>query len=192
MTVELEKLIAMAPDILKFIIPGYICVRVFAKLACVKISSVEQWILSVVISFCTITLVETVIAALNRVFTIWELVFWCLILDVLFGVLGALLWRSPWLEKVMTQKLGATLFDGALHNAIDWNEASVVRVDLKSDSSYYVGYVSMVDETSDGWITISAPVQYDSKDNIIASHKGDYKIIMAIPLSDAKRIQIMN
>ena len=192
MTVELEKLIALAPDILKFLIPGYICLRVFAKVACFKIGALEQWILSVVISFCTVALVETIISALGRVFAVWELVLWCIGLDFLFGVAGALIWKSSLLEKVMKQKLGSTLFDGALQNAIDWKEASVTCVYLKSESSYYVGYVVMVDETNDGWITISAPIHYDASHNILSTNEGEHKTIMAIPLADVKCIKIIN
>lgn len=192
MTVELDKLIALAPDILKFIIPGYICIRVFAKLACIKINAVEQWILSVVISFCTVALIETVVSAFGYTLFSWSFTLSCIILDCLFGFIGALIWNSSWFEKIMRQELGATLVDGALYNAIDWKEASVVCVYLKSEAFYYVGYARMIDETNDGWITISAPVQYDSDDIIVVSHDGDYKTIMAIPLSDVKRIQIMN
>lgn len=192
MTVELDQLIALAPDILKFMIPGYICLHILAKLACIKVNAAEQWVLSVAISFCTIALVEAITSMLEHVLGTWEIVLWCIAADCLLGVLGALIWNSSWLKRLMAQKLGATLFDGALHNAIDWKEASAVCVYLKSETTFYAGYVTMVDDTDHGWITISAPIQYDSDHNVVVSHEGDYKTIMAIPLSDVKRIQIVN
>lgn len=192
MSINLSDLINIAPDVLKFITPGFFFILVFTKLACVKIESTEKWILSAVISFASISFIESSVSALNRTITIWELSFCCITVCVAGGAILAWLWSSDWAKEFIKSNFGATLFDGALNNAIDWNKSSYVCVYLKSTDDYYTGNIVMTDENKDGWLTISAPVLRNCKDTVIVSHDGELDVIMVIPIADVKRIKVIN
>ena len=118
--------------------------------------------------------------------------FWCILIDVLSAVVLSALWNTDWFRNLVKTKIGATLYDGALQNAIDWNEASYVCVYLKSTDSYFAGNIVMIDNNTDGYITISAPVHYDANHSVIASNEQSVDVIMAIPIDDVKRIKIIN
>ena len=192
MTLDLNEILSLAPDLLNFIIPGYIFLCIFKKITCIQVESTPQWIWSVVISYSTIALAETVIALFDRYFRFWELVFWCIVIDATFSIILALIWNSRRFQNFIKSKIGVTLYDGALQNAIDWQEASYVCVYLNSTDSYFSGNIVMIDETPNGHITFSAPVQYDANHNVISSNENDINVVMAVPLSDVKRIKIIN
>lgn len=192
MTLDLNEILSLAPELLNFIIPGYIFLCIFKKITCIQVESTPQWIWSVVISYSTIALAETVIALFDRYFRFWELVFWCIVIDVTFSIILALIWNSRRFQNFIKSKIGVTLYDGALQNAIDWQEASYVCVYLNSTDSYFSGNIVMIDETPNGHITFSAPIQYDANHNVISSNENDINVVMAVPLSDVKRIKIIN
>lgn len=180
------------PELMNYAIPGYLFLRIFKYITCMKSDSDSDWLWSIVVSYITIAFVQAVISLFGRYFCPWELVFWCIAVDALFAIPVAFIWRSKWLQDFAKGKLGSTLHDGALQNAIDWNEASYVCVYLKDDERYYTGNIFMVDEVADGWLTISAPVLRDSNNVILASNEKDLNVIMAIPLADVKSIKIIN
>lgn len=192
MTVNLNDLFVLAPNILNYLIPGCIFLYIFRKIACVELDAVAQWVASVAISYCTIAVVETVISKTGRVFNFWESVFWYIIVDIALGFCCSITWKSKWVTEFMKSKVGATLSDGALHNAFDWNQASYICVYLKSEDWYFAGNLVMADDKPDGWITISAPVQYSANHDVIATNQNDLNVIMAIPIADIKRIRIIN
>lgn len=192
MTINLQDFMDLAPQILSYIIPGFLFVIVFTKLACIKIDTTFYWVLSIAVSYCTRAFVRAAISQFGRVFDFWETVFWCIMLDACMGVVFALIWQSKGLSRFVKDKAGATLYDGALKNAFDWDEASYVCVYPKNEPCYWSGYLMMADDKPDGWITISAPVQYDCDHNKMFSNENDPNVIMAFPLSDVKRIRIIN
>ena len=192
MSINLADLIDGAPDILKFVIPGFCFVLIFTKLTCTKIESIEKWILSVVVSFTSIAFVESIASKLNRTFNTWELSFWCITACALSGVIFSLIWNSNFAKNIFRTKFGATLSDGALNNAIDWDEASYVCVYLNGSDEYYTGYIVMIDEGSSGWLTISSPVLRSADHTIVSSNGDDSNVVMAIPMVDVKRIKIIN
>lgn len=192
MTINLKDLVDLAPQILSYVIPGFLFISIFAKIACIKIDTTIYWVISIAASYCTLAFVGVVISQIDRVFHVWETVFWCIVLDIVLGLILAFAWKSKWLSSFVKVKTGATLYDGALQNAFDWDEASYVCVYLKSESCYWTGYLLMADDKPDGWITISAPVQYDCDHNKMFSNADDFKVIMAFPFSDVKRIRIIN
>ena len=192
MILDLNEILSLMPELMNYAIPGYLFLRIFKYITCMKTDSDGDWLWSVVVSYITIAFVQTAISAVGRYFRPWELVFWCIVVDVLLAVLSALVWKSKWLQDFTKGKLGSTLSDGALQNAIDWKEASYVCVYLKDDDRYYTGNIFMVDENTDGWLTISAPVLRNSDNTILATNADNLNVIMAIPLADIKSIKIIN
>ena len=192
MTINLQDIVDLAPQILSYIIPGFLFVSIFIKLACIKIDTTFYWIFSIAVSYGTRAFVRAAISQFGRVFDFWETVFWCIVLDIAFGIVFSVVWQSKWLREFVKTRAGATLYDGALQNAFDWDNASYVCVYLKSELCYWTGYLMMADNKPDGWITISAPVQYDCDNNKMFSNENDPNVIMAFPLSDVKRIRIIN
>ena len=192
MSINLEELIDITPDILKFVIPGFFFILIFTKLTCTKIESIEKWILSVVISFASISLVECVVSKLDRTFNTWELSFWCIAFCIFSSTIFSLIWNSNFAKNILRTRFGATLNDGALNNAIDWTDASYVCVYLNGSDEYYTGYIVMIDEGSSGWLTISSPVLRSADHTIVSSNGDDSNVVMAIPMVDVKRIKIIN
>lgn len=178
--------------ILKYIVPGATTLLVIYFLSNRKFETSTQWVLSGVISFVTIAILELGADIRGVPWIESGLVVAAVLCDLCFGFGYTKLIRSEWWKSCVAQNFGVITRKGTISYFIDWENGSNVRIVLKTMDEQILGHIKTVgDGDGDGMISVSEPVVFNNDGEELYSREGE-NIHMIIPIADIKYIEIIN
>lgn len=183
-------MIKLIPEILQYIVPGYLGIRTTLLFNGAKKISLELpiWVGSCVVSYVTLSFVNLFVTV-----NIWVINIICILLDVTVGVIVGITVRKYKVKSWLLKFCNITPVNETISNAINWDAGAVLLVTLKSENASFKGFVHTVgDGDGDGWICISEPVKYDKYGNEVYSHIGEERTFLTIPLNDIRYVKIFN
>lgn len=156
-------------------------------------STTSVWVWSCVISFVTLSIVNTISLRFNCGLQVWQTCAICIGIDVIAGIGISIIFRAKWFKRALRMCWAITPVDETISNIIDWEHGSNASIYLNSESCFFVGHIITVgDGAGDGWICISAPIKCGLDGHEIYSHENDKDVYMTFPLTDVKYIKIVN
>jgi hypothetical protein len=179
------EFIKQIPDVLQYVVPGYMALSLFSWLTDIKVQATPKWIWSGLWSFVTVSIIKTWFGEIE----LWPLVTCCVIIDVLIAAICGSFVASGWWRDYIAEHFGLTASDSLISQYIDWENGTNVSVYLKSERACFYGPIKTVGEPDfSGAICIENPTKYDLDGNELYSH--DDGVIIAIPMSDVMYIKI--
>ncbi len=181
-----------APDILRFVIPGFFCVKIVGVIAAKKISSATLWIWSIAISYISVSIVEAVNAVCGWHMAPWYAHLWYVIVSVAIGVTAGVLYRLQFIETVCNKLLGITTHETGLGHVVDWKNGSNLMIYLKGEDAMFLGHAVTTGDENDQSICIRAPIKYDLNGNELFNHETDNDISIVVDKENIKYIMVCN
>lgn len=181
------------PHLLKYIIPGYITLLIVYFLTNKKPGANSQWILSGVISYVTVVLLEYCAYLRDKPWISWGLIVSCVLIDAILGIVYSKFIQSTFWRTYVSKYFGIATRKETISYFVDWENGSNVHIVLKTMDQQILGHIKTVGdgENDDGMICISEPVLSDEYGNEIYSREGE-NVHMIIPIADIKFIEIIN
>lgn len=86
MTVNAQYVVDAIPHILANAVPGYILFSIVSAISYINFNIISQAILSILLSYGTIHIVDMVSIAYGRMLNFWTSTFYCIVFDVICGL----------------------------------------------------------------------------------------------------------
>lgn len=180
------------PDILRLIIPGFLCLKLFGGLTGKKFETATIWVWSAVISFVTVSIGETILSAMTITLAAWVECALFVSCAAAAGCAAAWVYQTKWFQNMIRHAFAVSVTDTALDQIIDWEHGSNAVVYLKSEDCMFLGHVFTVGTANDPNICLYAPIKYNLDGKELYSHEHDEDVFLLIPHSDIKYMKIVN
>ena len=167
-SITIQNLVNELPDVLLYIVPGFMAVCVFRLLTDKKINASFLWVESAALSYLALSLINCIADVMSIWFSTWELCLLETLLCVIEVVIAARIYRSVWFKHLLKTKFNVSFIDGVLPNAVDWVNGSCAVLTLKNGDIYTGSVVTVSNPTDeDQMICISNPLKGDSAGNLL-------------------------
>lgn len=184
-------LIDNLPVLLLYFFPGFFGVCAFRFLSDKKISSDLLWIESIGLSYVGLALIRLI----THLQTEWSTFLWQSILCLFVGVVGAKLFRWPFIQGKLQTHFSILVRDGVLNNVVDWVNGCEVFLQMRDKDEMWYGTVETVSEPNAPmqWICISAPQRVNSDGQRLWPEAKDSTIHdqMVFHLEDVKNMRFI-
>lgn len=183
---DITNLISQIPNILQYFVPGAFFVIIFTHLCSVQLSSTYKTILSCIISYVCIALINITIAP-----SFWGLVILSVLLSCILGILTSRLFVSKWFKSLLIKTFYKSPHNDMWRNVLSFDKGTNLKVYLKDKSYYIIGhYHSHEEKGNDSWFCLSSHIKYDKDNNEIVNYEEDKNAYITFLVRDVETIEI--
>ena len=206
MSIDLEKLIKIIPDILLYFVPGIIFFTVYnfivnkngnSEKKETKFFSVENIIGSFIITvmaskILSWTKIENIKVEVTDVYyfhTHWVYIFaFSAILGIVFGLLR----NSQWVEEKIVGDILKRTYNTSIWDSVrDKNKGCWVTAFFNNGETVYGIYYRYYNENDTDWIVVTQYIRKNSKGKIIDNYLDDNLRAMVIPVRELDKVEII-
>ena len=190
---QMSKIIAELPNVLQYLVPGYICVLIFTAITSKKVENTVKFGISCVLSFCFITLINAAYHVFNWEITeIWVTVAISIALSVVIAILFAEIYTSRLFKKFIVKSFQRSPHDSIWRNVLDYEKGTNLKVYLKNKDYYIIGHFYTHEEKgNDSWFSLSAFIKTDIKTNKdIVNYQEHKDVYIVFNLKDVDTIEV--
>lgn len=189
--ISFDAIIKNLPDILVYIVPGFLFAAIFRYFTSQKLNGLFLWVESAAISFVSLSTIQILV---RSQLAIWTLCFLSSALCIVAALAAAKCYKSQWFDAFCDKYYHIEKRDSVLHASVNWREPTVAFVCLKGKSGCYAGYVLFISNQDDPqqWICLDNPMQFDDARECIWPEGGQDASIgrrLTIKLEDVQCIE---
>ena len=188
---NIEFILQNIPTVLQYWLPGYWAILLFSFCCSKKIDKKATLILSVVLSYLSMSVIQSV-HQIDNIFVLSSISFALL---TLISVIVAGIFSSKRFKKSLVTLFHKTPNDTIWRDIIDFKEGSNLKVYLKGKDYYLVGHYKNCEERGDAsWFALSAFFTGDIKTGAVIDdkYKDNDNVLITFRLSDVDHIVIFN
>lgn len=191
--INVENIVQYLPEILLYIIPGFIFTAIFRFFVNMELNGLFLWVESAAISFASLSLLRMVT---GEGVSVWLLCTIDIVLCILTALLAAKGYKSKRFETFCGKYFRISGRDSVLHASVDWRDGSTARIRLKNDTDIYEGYVLFISnpESPQQWICLDNPIRLNKNEERIWPVEGQSGSVghrMTFPLGDIHSIDFV-
>ena len=193
----ISQILENIPVLLQYYLPGLWTITVFKYFCSKEIQTESQTILACVVSYVLLSFSD-LLSNVRFLRFIKNSVLGKSGISIILGTLLALLISSvffaKWFSGVMVKLFHKTPNDNIWRDVLDLTYGSNLKLYIRDADYYIIGHHRNIEEKgNDSWIVLTEFIKYSKNDNqVIETHKGEEKDMIAIRMSDVEYAEIFN
>lgn len=189
----MEELFQNMPQLLQYLVPGYLCILIFKSLTSRKIGTNITILMGCVISFVTIGILQLVSVRITPLTEFWVLCIVACCLDAIVGIIAAYLFRHQRFKQVFVKCFAVTPDGSAISNVVDWENGSNVKVYLHDTDYYLLGHLfSLENNGANSWMCLHSPMKCHLDGTTFYSQADNDDAYLSLPLTSVLYMEIIN